>query len=312
MRIKSKHSYLHIIFLFLLFTTIFILYGCGAEKKSFEISTVKGTRDSSPVCLVPESTGEICFSADTYLIDISNAKQGYLMARYTGSCEKVKFQITIPDGTTYTYNLTDQLEAFPLSSASGTYTVGIFENVQGKQYSTLMSESFDIVLENEFGAYLYPNQYVQFTEENETIALGEKLAYSANTDLDVVSNVYNYLICNVTYDDSKAESVQSGYLPSIDETIQTNTGICLDYAAVMASILRSQQIPTHLEVGYAGTVYHAWISTYIKDVGWVNGIIQFDGTDWELMDPTFGASTGSKELKKFIGDGENYMVKYIY
>jgi len=80
----------------------------------------------------------------------------------------------------------------------------------------------------------------------------------------------------------------------------------------MASILRSQQIPTHLEVGYAGTVYHAWISTYIKDVGWVNGIIQFDGTDWELMDPTFGASTGSKELKKFIGDGENYMVKYIY
>lgn len=80
----------------------------------------------------------------------------------------------------------------------------------------------------------------------------------------------------------------------------------------MTSILRSQRIPTHLEVGYAGTVYHAWISTYIEDVGWVNGIIQFDGTDWELMDPTFGASTGSKKLKKFIGDGDNYTVKYIY
>ncbi|MBE5853200.1 MAG: transglutaminase domain-containing protein [Lachnospiraceae bacterium] len=308
----DKLNHLKKILLFLVLTVAFLLCGCGSQKKSFEIPTEKGSRDCTPVCLVPEATGETCFSDTSYLIDISNVSQGYLMASYTGSCEKVKFQITGPDQTTYTYNLTDELNTFPLSSHNGTYTVGIYENIQGKQYATLMSESFDVILENEFGAYLYPNQYVNFTENNEAISLGKQLAYSANTDLDVVSNVYNYLICNVTYDEAKAESVQSGYLPLIDETLQTGTGICLDYAAVMTSILRSQRIPTHLEVGYAGTVYHAWISTYIEDVGWVNGIIQFDGTDWELMDPTFGASTGSKKLKKFIGDGDNYTVKYIY
>ena len=80
----------------------------------------------------------------------------------------------------------------------------------------------------------------------------------------------------------------------------------------MASMLRSQRIPTHMEVGYAGEVYHAWISTYIQDIGWVNGIIQFDGINWSLMDPTFASSTDAKELKKFIGDGSNYSVKYIY
>ena len=86
----------------------------------------------------------------------------------------------------------------------------------------------------------------------------------------------------------------------------------LYYSAVMASMLRSQGIPTRLEVGYAGTAYHAWISTYITDVGWVNGIIEFDGTTWALMDPTFAANTNANTLKNFIGDGSNYKTKYIY
>ena len=92
----------------------------------------------------------------------------------------------------------------------------------------------------------------------------------------------------------------------------SGTGICLDYAAVMASMLRSQNIPTRLEVGYAGNAYHAWISTYITDIGWVNGVIEFNGTSWSLMDPTFAANTNETTLKNFIGNGSNYKTKYIY
>ena len=77
-------------------------------------------------------------------------------------------------------------------------------------------------------------------------------------------------------------------------------------------MLRSQNIPTRLEVGYAGSAYHAWISTYITDVGWVNGIIQFDGVSWSLMDPTFAANSSEEELRSFIGDGSNYTLKYRY
>ena len=43
-----------------------------------------------------------------------------------------------------------------------------------------------------------------------------------------------------------------------------------------------------------------------------NGIIQFDGVNWSLMDPTFAANAGSKQLKSFIGDGSNYVTKYNY
>ena len=41
-------------------------------------------------------------------------------------------------------------------------------------------------------------------------------------------------------------------------------------------------------------------------------MIQFDGKEWSLMDPTFASNTEEKALQDFIGDGENYSVKYIY
>lgn len=54
-------------------------------------------------------------------------------------------------------------------------------------------------------------------------------------------------------------------------------------------MLRSQGIPTKLEVGYVGEVYHAWISCYVDETGWVDNIIEFDGKDWSLLDPSLGA-----------------------
>ena len=116
----------------------------------------------------------------------------------------------------------------------------------------------------------------------------------------------------VEYDMEKAETVPYGYLPSVDETLSTGKGICLDYASLMTAILRSQQIPTRMEIGYAGQAYHAWLSSYIQDVGWVNGLIEFDGEHWSLMDPTFAASNSSDFLESFIGDGDNYVLKFIY
>ena len=98
----------------------------------------------------------------------------------------------------------------------------------------------------------------------------------------------------------------------VDSILTSGTGICLDYAAVMASMLRSQRIPTRLEVGYAQDAYHAWISVYTADTGWLNGIIEFDGNVWTLVDPTFGANTDDKALKKFIGDGTNYILQKMY
>ena len=285
-----------------------------ADPANYVEPTGTGSRDNTSVCMEPVASGTETIGNELVTIDISNSSEGYIMVEYFGDCSKVKLQITCPNTTTYTYNLSSAagMEVFPLTKDSGSYKLSVFENIEGTQYSTIFSEDTEVNIVNQMGPYLYPNQYVNFTSDSPCVDKAKALATPCNNDLEVVSNIYNHVINTITYDYQKAETVQSGYLPNPDETLSTHTGICLDYASLMASMLRSQRIPTHMEVGYAGEVYHAWISTYIEDIGWVNGIIQFDGSSWSLMDPTFASSADAKELKKFIGDGSNYSVKYIY
>ena len=77
----------------------------------------------------------------------------------------------------------------------------------------------------------------------------------------------------------------------------------------MSAMLRIQGILTRLVIGYAGDVYHAWISVYVEDKGWVDGIIRFDGESWTLMDPTTAASSG---LTDEITDDSLYNALYYY
>ena len=276
------------------------------------VEPVVGARSNAPYCLTPTADGIIVYSSTVSTIDASNSSQGYVIANYYGAAGKVKFRITGTDGVVYTYDLHGGNEVFPLSAGSGSYDLAIYENVSDDQYSTAQFETISVSLTNTFGPFLYPNQYVIFNSSSTSVAKAKELAKMADTDLDVVSSIYNYIISNITYDYSKASSVQSGYLPNPDSTLAAKTGICLDYASLMVAMLRSQHIPARLEVGYVGDAYHAWISTYIKDVGWINGIIQFDGQSWKLMDPTFAASTPGEDLENFIGNGSSYLTKYIY
>ena len=128
----------------------------------------------------------------------------------------------------------------------------------------------------------------------------------------MVENVYHYITKNIKYDYDKAETVESGYVPDVDETLATGKGICFDYASLMGAMLRSQGIPTRLEIGYAGTEYHAWISVYTKEAGWIDKVIQFDGSKWTLMDPTLGSYANSSTIKDHLADDTYYQLKYKY
>lgn len=285
---------------------------CQKEPETY-VSPSTTIRDNTPDCLVPSADGTTVYSNPYVSIDASNISEGYVMASYLGGCSIVKLQLVGPDHMTYTYDLKgSDYEVFPLSAGNGTYSLGVYENIEGSQYVTVFSQELEVNITNPWGSFLYPNQYVKFDASSEVVSTAKELVTEAHDDLEAIIMIYNYVIENITYDFDKAANVQSGYVPDVDEILQIKTGICLDYAAVMASMLRSQRIPTRLEVGYAGSTYHAWISTYVEDQGWVNGIIQFDGQSWSLMDPTFAANTEEKELKSFIGEGDNYVTKYNY
>ena len=289
-----------------------LLGGCSGSSSASRKEHSGPPRDSTPRVLTPSADGVTVYQNDFASIDTSNTSQGYVMVKYNGTNEKVKLQITCPDQSCYTYLISDRgaYDTFPLTAGNGSYALQVLENVAGDTYTVSLAQSINVSIEDEFLPFLYPNQYVNFHTDSKAVSKGSDLAKDTYSDLDVVQNIYNYVIKNISYDTEKAQNVSYGYVPDIDDTLSSKKGICFDYAALMTSMLRSQNIPTKLEVGYSGDAYHAWISTYINETGWIDNIIQFDGKSWSLMDPTLGASNDASDLRDYIGDGTNYTVKY--
>lgn len=291
-----------------------LLGGCSGSSSASRKEHSGPPRDSTPRVLTPSADGVTVYQNDFASIDTSNTSQGYVMVKYNGTNEKVKLQITCPDQSCYTYLISDRgaYDTFPLTAGNGSYALQVLENVAGDTYTVSLAQSINVSIEDEFLPFLYPNQYVNFHTDSKAVSKGSDLAKDTYSDLDVVQNIYNYVIKNISYDTAKAQNVSYGYVPDIDDTLSSKKGICFDYAALMTSMLRSQNIPTKLEVGYSGDAYHAWISTYIDDKGWVDDIIQFNGNTWQIMDPTLAATNDSAAVKKYVGDGSHYVVKYTY
>lgn len=264
--------------------------------------------------LTTEAPGILVKKNASAVIDYSNTKDGYVMVNFTAqTTKKLKVQVKGPT-TTYTYNITPGAwTAFPLSDGNGNYMISVFQNVDGTKYSLVLAAVSAVTMTDEFAPFLRPNQYVDYSKAPNAVAKAAELTAGITDPLKKVEAVYGFVIKNMTYDKALAASVQSGYLPVLDQVLAKKTGICFDYAALMAGMLRSQGVPCKLVVGYAGSAYHAWISVWSEQTGWVDGAVYFNGVSWMRMDPTY-ASTGnnSASIKQYIGNGANYTEKYFY
>lgn len=248
------------------------------------------------------------------VIDYSNTADGYVMVQYTASTsQRIKALVDGP-ATQYQYNLIPGVwAALPLSEGNGTYKITVYENVRDTAYAMIVSQDVSAVLTDEFAPFLRSNQYVDFAAAPNATAKAAELCAGAADPLKKVEAVYHYVVGNMTYDKQQAATVKTGYLPVLDDVLARRTGICFDYAALMAGMLRSQGVPCKLVIGYAGTAYHAWISVWTAEQGWIENVIWFDGSVWKRMDPTFASSGGQSEsIMKYIGDGTNYSEKYFY
>ena len=290
------------------------LSGCGGSSS--------GTKSDEPPVysplqvLVPEAPGKETVGTSPLVLDISNTDQGYCVATSDSSDSVTSIQMTAPTGVQYSYFIDPGEQAvIPFTEGNGDYTVTGYQNISGDQYAALFCETVTVELENDFLPFLYPNQYVNFTPESKACTLALSMVTEHTTDLKALELIYNYVTENLTYDYEKADTVQTGYLPDIDETLESKTGICFDYAALAAAMLRSCDIPCKLQIGYAGDIKHAWIDVYIRSKGWVDNAISFNGDSWSLMDPTFASAESDSEddkeaIQDYIGDADNYTVQF--
>ena len=248
---------------------------------------------------------------DAVKVDFSAANEGYVGV--SGISEtRLKVQV-IKGEDTYTYDLAidGTPSIFPLQCGDGTYTLRVMENVVDSKYVELYNTTCDVTLDDEFQPYIRPSDYVNYNEDSECVEKAAEIAGGSNGELDVVSAVYDYICSHVVYDTLKAQTVESGYLPEPDDTLDEGQGICFDYASLAAAMLRSQGIPVKVIFGYVSpdNVYHAWNMFYTEETGWVSVSFEVSADTWNRLDLTFSANGSDSE---FIGDGSNYADVYHY
>lgn len=280
----------------------------GASKEDFVPYTAPAFAGSAFHADKAQGKGDI-------QVDLSAVSQGYVGV--TGKAEKrMKCTITKTDTEeSYVYNLDNggAPSIYPISCGDGSYLLKVLEQTVDSKYAVLYKVEFEVVLEDEFQPFLRPSDYVNYQENSACVKKAAELASGAEDALGVVAAVYDYICENVTYDNEKVRMVQENktYLPDPDDTIATGKGICFDYAALVAAMLRSQGIPVKLIVGDVSpeAQRHAWNMFYTQETGWVTVDFQVDADSWNRLDLTFSANG---QGNSFIGDGENYTDLYTY
>ena len=202
-------------------------------------------------------------------VDTTNLSEGYFMAKVGSKCKnRLKLRVVFGKETlTYDLNTSGDWEVFPLQFGSGKYEISLWENVSGKKYSSAGKISVKASLSREDGAFLYPNQYVNYTEKTEAVAMADKLCKGKN-EKESFEAITKFMTSSFVYDFVKAATVKAGVLPDIEGCYKKKMGVCQDLSAIMVCMLRSQGIPARLIIGYADKGYHAWTVTEIggKDV----------------------------------------------
>lgn len=257
--------------------------------------------------LWPSADGINVDSNQKVQIDYSNVAQGYFMVEtLTAEHAKVKIQVTKNDEKyTYDLNKDNTYEVFPLNMGDGKYDVKVFENVSDDQYGLLMDTAFDVKLDDVFLPYLYPNQIVDYNKDTLCLEKSFVLTKDDKTDLQRVQHIFTWVVDTIVYDWDKVDAVQGKLvLPVLDTVYTEKKGICFDYAAMMAAMLRVQHIPTKVVTGMVEEGYHAWIEVYIDGMGWIKPHIYFKRDAWTRMDPTYVAMDSAY-------DG-SYIEKYTY
>lgn len=295
--------------------------GSGSSSTQQTSSTPKPP-DDPPVVVIPDiavptSPGTKLVTAEHGVMDYSNADQGYVSAKYTGDRSKCKLQVSA-NGETYNFDvdINGKTQYFPLSMGNGTYTIVLYEKVEGTaaSYSVVLRQEVAANMPNPRSPYLYSNRYVSYTRDSECVYKAAELCAGKKGSIEKIAAIFQWVSENITYDNQLAATVKKSYCPDPDTTMKKKTGICYDYASLMAAMLRSQSIPTRLVIGYASPdIYHAWNEIYTEQTGWITPELLLKNNGYNLVDATFySGAKDKKQIADYISNTGNYSSLYYY
>lgn len=239
----------------------------------------------------------------TFEINTEQLSQGIVGVQYN-AITNLRIKVLITKGSeSYNYDLlSTEMEYFPLQLGNGAYTVRILENVSGTRYRVLFTRNVTLKTEDENVVFLQSVQNVNWSDEMEAIKKANELTKNIKNTQKKLDAIYQYVVRRMRYDHEKISSLGNVYIPCAEETFKTEKGICYDYSALFASMLRSQDIPTKLVMGYTDNVeeYHAWNEVYI------------DG-EWKVIDTTYDSVMRDYgKNSKMVKNADQYRVSKVY
>lgn len=286
------------ILLFLAFFGMFLV-SCG--QQDYPTDYPESPSHTQADILWPSALETQVFSDGVLaMVDYSQVEQGYISAKRLSDAGICKLQIAKEDKK-YNYDLTKtEYVSFPLQMGNGIYTLKILQQVEGTKYAVCASQEINVQLNDDKQCYLVPNQVVYYQPSSKVVSMSFEQTKEDTDDLTRVYHLFQYTIDTLDYDYKKADDVSDTYvLPDIDEAIDKKSGICFDYASMMAALCRVQGIPVKVIVGWTDIEYHAWVEVYLEHEGWINPKIYFEQKQWTLMDPTFADSKNADYEGKY-------------
>ncbi|MCX7921124.1 MAG: transglutaminase-like domain-containing protein [Clostridia bacterium] len=223
-------------------------------------------------------------------IDTRSTSLGLIKVKYTSSADK-RVKLTIEKGKNkYVYNLKNgsSFDSFPLQMGSGEYKISILENIEGSKYSVVSTKTIKVELKNDRDVFLNSIQTVNWANSTNVTNKARELTIGAQNEEEKVRRIYNYIVSSIKYDFDKLDKVPSDYTPDTESTLESKKGICYDYSALFAGMLRSIGIPSKLVKGYTTNAkgYHAWNEVYIKSLG-----------KWIVVDTTYDSQVKGTKIK---------------
>ncbi|MBC8588028.1 transglutaminase-like domain-containing protein [Paratissierella segnis] len=198
------------------------------------------------------------------------------------------------DSDVYYYSLKNANEHIPVQLGAGTYIVKILQNVEGNKYKVIEKSNLNINNDN-LDVFLSSSQPVYWNEVKSVIELGNEIVKDSSSELGKVEAIYNYVVENIKYDNYKMSVIPDDYVPDLGKILQDKKGICYDYSALFAGLLRSQGIYTKLVKGYKNDIeeYHAWNEVLLDD-------------KWVIIDTTYDAALfrGNRNLSMIKSSSE--------
>lgn len=213
---------------------------------------------------------------------ISNNNDGTVSLVYNNTYDtKVKLLVQLSGGKQYKYDIPKGSVNIniPMTQGNGDYKFILCRNISGTRYAVMQTVNVSQNLSSSTEAFLTSNYMLSWDDNNKAIKHAQTLAKKSKGQK--IKVIYEYVVKNYKYDYDKSDNIDelskgNAYIPNINSVFSEKKGICYDISILLASMLRSVDVPTKVVTGYTpnANVYHAWNNVY-------------DNSKWNVIDATY-------------------------